>query len=233
LQTRFPCWRGACNSLGHWLVAVGILGTAQRQGTGPMLCSCCSMAQSPRGSQAIAANEALRARAMSSTRGRGKAGRVDCQRTQTERLWQLRVAAGVAMKSTTYWGEVLGLSVCVHVYIIQGDGFQGRFLATSGFFVGRGGGGDEWRKPNVEEMTNDQPPSDEWGRVLGESDKLHDTARRGDFKLKNWATRPRGDGEVGRKNPRESLSDHGPLPEMPIGRFQQLVDRALFLSVHT
>jgi hypothetical protein len=52
------------------------------------------------------------------------------------------------MKSTTYRGEALGLSVCAHVYTIQGDGFQERFLATSGFFLWGEGAG----------VTNDENP---------------------------------------------------------------------------
>jgi hypothetical protein len=48
-----------------------------------------------------------------------------------------RVAAGVAMKSTTYRGEAFSLSVSVHLYSISGDGLQENFLAHLGFSWGR------------------------------------------------------------------------------------------------
>ena len=66
------------------------------------------------------------------------AGWVHFQRTQAEPLWQLRVAVGVAMKSTTYCGEAFVLSVPVHLYSISGDGLRESLLGQVEVFWGAG-----------------------------------------------------------------------------------------------
>jgi hypothetical protein len=68
--------------------ALRVLRSAQLQRTGPMRRLCCSMAQSPIASRASAAIEICAHQRRSSARGRGKAGRVNCQGTRTELLWK-------------------------------------------------------------------------------------------------------------------------------------------------
>jgi hypothetical protein len=61
---------------------------------------------------------------------------VDFQRAQAERLWQLRVAAGVAMKSTTCCDEAFSLSVYGRMYSLFRGGTQERILGQAAFFGG-------------------------------------------------------------------------------------------------
>jgi hypothetical protein len=88
LHIHFPCQRGICNILCHGGGALRDLRSAQLQRTGPMRRLCCSMAQSPIASRASAAIEICAHQRRSSARGRGKAGRVNCQGTRTELLWK-------------------------------------------------------------------------------------------------------------------------------------------------
>jgi hypothetical protein len=73
---------------------------------------------------------------MSSTWGRGLRGGQIVKEHKLSVLWQLRVAVGVAMKSTTYGGEAFSLIVCRRMYTILQRERQYGFLGHGEFFWG-------------------------------------------------------------------------------------------------